>query len=102
MRRNTPKRAKQEREYLTRSREWLTGKACAVCTEEAMLTDFAFPGLQPVYPAAQCHHMRGRIGALLLDERFWLPVCAAHHQKITVEPAWAIAHGWSLSRVGAA
>lgn len=94
MRRNTPKRAKEQREYLKRSREWLDGQACAVCLSEWADNDAA-----NVQRAEQCHHMRGRIGALLLDERYWLPVCAVHHHWITEHPTQAVYCGWSLPRV---
>lgn len=36
-----------------------------------------------------CHHSRGRVGALLLDERWWVPVCARHHDWIHANPAEA-------------
>lgn len=96
MRRNTPKRAKDEREYLKRRKPFLEDKWCKVCLDGD--TPFGLVWNR----AEQVHHMRGRIGALLLDERFWLPVCAAHHHKITTEPTWAIGSGYSLRRVGAA
>lgn len=49
------------------------------------------------HPSQQVHHKAGR-GALLLDETKWLPVCGSCHQEITVNPAWAIEQGYSLSR----
>jgi len=33
-------------------------------------------------PSSQVHHSRGRLGALLLDERFWFAVSLAGHQWI--------------------
>jgi len=36
--------------------------------------------------ATQIHHQRGRSGTLLLDERFWKPVCAAAHALIQEHP----------------
>lgn len=32
--------------------------------------------------ATQVHHQRGRLGSLLMDERFWIPVCAGCHDFI--------------------
>lgn len=32
------------------------------------------------------HHIRGRLGALLCDTRFWLPVCRKHHNWIHEHP----------------
>lgn len=37
---------------------------------------------QPVSRATQCHHKHGRQGALLMDERYWLPVSAEGHRWI--------------------
>ena len=39
------------------------------------------------------HHSRGRIGTLLLDQRFWVPVCRQHHDWIGAHPAEARALG---------
>ncbi len=39
------------------------------------------------------HHVHGRLGPLLLDERHWLPVCAASHDFIHRNPAIARALG---------
>jgi len=33
--------------------------------------------------ASECHHMRGRNGKLLMDERYWLPVCRKCHRFLT-------------------
>ena len=35
------------------------------------------------------HHSRGRLGELLFDERFWIPVCRPHHNRIGQFPIWA-------------
>lgn len=46
-------------------------------------------GLQhpaPLPPATQVHHSRGRAGALLLDERWWIPVSMTGHQMIQNNP----------------
>ena len=49
-------------------------------------------------PAVEIHHMKGRTGDLLTDERFFLPVCRAHHNYIESHPAEAKEHGYSLIR----
>lgn len=36
----------------------------------------------PALPAKQVHHSRGRLGPLLLDQRFWIPVSMAGHNWI--------------------
>lgn len=88
MRRRSTKRAAQERLYLKRSRQWLEGKACRLHADEGVL-----------HPATECHHAKGRIGALLLDERFWVPLCHSAHEYVTTHPAEAIARGYSVPRL---
>jgi hypothetical protein len=82
--------------YNAKRKAWLRGKKCAVhpdCKEP--LT---------------CHHMHGRIGyadeyareidlPLLLDERFWLPVCIEAHNYIETHPKWAFENQYSFKRV---
>ncbi len=46
-----------------------------------------FPGCRR--PATDIHHTRGRIGSLLTDTRFWVPVCRSHHDWIGANPASA-------------
>jgi len=50
--------------------------------------------------ATDVHHMKGRENELLLDIKFWLPVCRECHRKITDDSAWAIREGYSLKRNG--
>lgn len=40
-------------------------------------------------PAVDVHHTRGRTGTLLLDTRFWVPVCRECHNWIQDNPAEA-------------
>lgn len=54
-----------------------------------------------VYPtqrATEIHHMAGRTGKLLMDQKYWLPVCRSAHVKITTDSKWAIEKGYSLPR----
>ena len=44
--------------------------------------------------ATQIHHSRGRVGTLLLDERFWFAVGQSGHAFIHEEPAAARAMGY--------
>lgn len=80
----SPKRAKEEREYNKEVKIWLVGKMCAV-----------FPNRK----ATQCHHKRGRIGKLLLDKRYWLPVSDEGHRKIENNPDWARENGFIETRI---
>lgn len=48
--------------------------------------------------ATEIHHMKGRIGSLLTDVRYFLPVSRIAHQKIEDNPVWALFQGYSLIR----
>jgi len=77
------KRASQEREYKSLRDIWIVGKKCKRCKSVA----------------TECHHMKGRIGRLLLDIKFWLPVCSECHKHIELNPIEAKEKGWSLNRL---
>lgn len=88
----SPRRAAEERRYNKRVKEWLQepeNEVCRVCQGE-----------QEEMPnrATECHHMKSRIGALLMDERYWLPICRMHHIFITEHSLWAIQNRYSLPR----
>ena len=81
------KRAKQEREYAKIRKAYLfCHPNCHVrgCFDRA----------------TEIHHMKGRIGDLLTNEEFFLPVCRAHHNYIESHPIEAKEHGYSLTRLG--
>ena len=48
--------------------------------------------------ATDLHHSRGRIGALLLDERFWKPLCRRHHDTVQLAPELARQYGLLCER----
>lgn len=70
--------SKLNRRYNADVKEWIKGKRCA---------------LFPSRKATQCHHMRGRLGPLLLDKRFWIPVSAEAHRWIDANREDARAKG---------
>lgn len=45
------------------------------------------------------HHMKGKIGELLFDEKYWLPCCRSCHDYIGQHPLDALKRGLSLSRL---
>jgi len=45
-------------------------------------------------PASEIHHTRGRAGSLMLNEKFWLPVCAKCHVFIHNNIGWARKQGY--------
>lgn len=44
------------------------------------------------------HHMRGRLGSNLMDERYWIAVCRNCHRWIEEHPKAAKKLGFSTSR----
>jgi hypothetical protein len=62
-----------------------------------------FLSLHPLCQVAGCrertwdlHHMAGRRGPFLLDERYWMAVCRTHHNLIHSRARWARANGYLL------
>lgn len=84
----SPKRSKQEAEYSKIRKEFLTKHPMCqahlpqVCTQVS--TDV--------------HHMKGRIGDLLLDQTHWLSVCRGCHYWIEMRPEAAKLLGFSKNR----
>lgn len=81
----TPKRAKEEKEYLKLREVFLTeNQKCAVF---------------PKKKSTEVHHVAGRSGVMLLDTKYWLPVSQSGHEKIEKEREWAFKMGFSISRL---
>lgn len=45
------------------------------------------------------HHMKGRIGSLLLDTRYWVALSREAHKFVEENPEWAKENGYSLNRL---
>ena len=45
-------------------------------------------------PSVDNHHLRGRLGTLLCDTRFFLAVCRGCHDKIRMRTEDAVKHGY--------
>ena len=82
IRKVSPKRQEQNAEYSGERNAWIEGKLCVACG----------------WPATEVHHAAGRTNELLLEKKYWKPVCRACHILITEDSAWAIKEGLSLSR----
>lgn len=82
------KRQKENREYSIKSRPYWKGKPCAIKS----------PGC--THAATGIHHLKGRLGELLMDEKYWLPACG-YCNTIWVEQNHAEAEkkGLKLSRL---
>lgn len=87
MRARSVKRAAQERTYRALRRPFLEANPwCQFPTGCGQ-------------PATELHHRRGRVGALLTDDRYWSALCHEHHAWTTGHPAEAYRLGVSERRV---
>lgn len=50
-------------------------------------------------PTTDVHHMRGRVGNLFLDERYWIALSREGHRYVEENPEWAKEQGYSLNRL---
>ena len=50
-------------------------------------------------PTTDVHHMKGRIGSLLLDTRYWIALSREGHKFVEENPEWAKKNGYSLNRL---
>lgn len=85
--RRSKKRLAEEAQYSKDRREFLDRPENMFCA--------VFPWKR----ATQVHHKMGRIGPLLLDQRYWLAVSDEGHKKIEANPAWARENNFSLDRL---
>ncbi len=47
----------------------------------------------------ECHHMRGKIGDLYFDDKYFFSTCRFHHEYIHSHVLEAYKNGWLLSRI---
>lgn len=76
-------RAKQLREFYECESGWWD----ALAREQGGGPGCCVPGC--LNAAMDLHHSRGRVGKLLLDERYWKPLCREHHVKAHEDIEWA-------------
>lgn len=76
------KRQVENYAYTIARNAWIEGKRCACCGD----------------PATEVHHQKGRENDLLLEKKYWLPVCHGCHVEITENPEWAKENGYILPR----
>lgn len=88
IRKVSTKRAAQNRQYTKQRVAFLErNPTCKVCFDMGWKER-----------STEVHHMKSRIGKMLLDERYWLPVCRTHHDQIHHRPAVALEKGYTLRR----
>ena len=89
------KRQKEETQYNKRVKEWkLENPFCKACihifghvAQPDQWYGDRYPGPVMVpHRTDDCHHMARRHGKLLMDERWWLPVCRWAHDWIHEHP----------------
>lgn len=64
---------------------------CEVCQHFYDTAELVLPVL---HKSTELHHRRGRVGALLVDPRFFMAVCAAHHRIIHENPKESRKYGF--------
>jgi hypothetical protein len=76
--------------------------AAAMFLADAKECPVALAGLLGCYGihriGTEVHHIRGRLGKLLLDQNYWLAVSAEGHRWIHDHPGEARAHGWLCAK----
>jgi hypothetical protein len=100
IRHRTSKRAAEEKLYRIEAAAFLAaavarGETCPILFEaiKTGLKDWNY-GFLIDDTVTQIHHMRGRRGSLLRDQRHWLAVSAAGHDWIERHKEEARRHGW--------
>ena len=92
IRARSTKTARRDREYTADAREFLAENP------ECQAGPVLLPSAGCTGGSEQVHHMAGRVGALMLDRRYWRALCARCHGWVTDHPAEARAAGLSLHR----
>ena len=73
------KRAEALKTYAKLKLEWMEGRSCDRCGKRGKL---------------DLHHSRGRIGSLLIEQRFWKSLCRPCHNFVGDNPKQARAEGF--------
>lgn len=83
--RRTKKRAKQEREYLKERKVFLEKNP--ICFVKGCGK-----------PATTIEHTKGRVGKLLLNQKYWQPCCLECNLKFETHTKWAFDNGYRVKR----
>lgn len=78
LRRVSAKTAKRNAQYSVQRRAFLDRRPHCAATELAFTSCTRW--------ATDVHHLRGRIGSLMLDENNWAPMCRSCHAWVTDHP----------------
>ena len=85
----SPKRALQNKEYSEQRKVFL---------EDHPFCEAKIEGIGCLGASSQVHHRLGRLGDLLLDQKYWLAVDSVCHEWIEKFPAKSKELGFSLKR----
>lgn len=79
------KRELQNKKYLILREEFLSIPENKIC---------------PIYktPTTDIHHMKGRIGDLLLNINYWVALSREGHRYVEDHPKWALENGYTVKR----
>ena len=83
--------ARERRKDRENVKEWILGKLCAAAGLRDQLGQLICRA--KAHRATDRHHTRGRVGTLLHDRRFWLPLCRCSHNWVNDHPLTAKALG---------
>lgn len=86
IRRMSKRLARDRRKDCAIVRDWIKGKPCdaaGLYTATGPVCSFG------PHKATDRHHTRGRLGPLLHDQRYWLPLCRRAHDFVRDHPAEA-------------
>lgn len=92
-------RQKRTAEYSVKAKAFVAaavarGERCAVVAVVPGLRDGRKYGWSVSDKLVEVHHTRGRLGPLLMDERFWMPISKAGHRWVHANVEQARRHGW--------
>lgn len=82
------KRAKQESEYSNKRKIFMSAHPMCQANISGLCTS----------NSTDIHHVKGRVGALLLDEMHWMSVCRTCHQWIETNAIEATQLGYRISK----
>jgi len=89
--------AKRLAAYHRRVRVWKRDKVCSaggiyfIAGKAIRFCSAALP-----HKCDDCHHAKGKAGDLLMDERYWIPVCREAHTNVREHPIEARAAGFYI------
>lgn len=97
------KRQVAGKEYRDKARAFVAaaiarGETCPVVNEIEELRESVIYGWPCSNKLNEVHHLRGRAGNLLLDERFWMPISKQGHRWVHSNMDEARKRGWLCSK----